>query len=87
MEKDLKTTERELEVWIKFYNILILLFYNFIFYFCFSKVLKEKEKGLNVRLAELEEKNSNTHIDPKREKELEKQAEKCRKGTRKLIIF
>lgn len=43
------------------------------------EVLKEKGKGLNVRLVELEEKNSNTRIDPKREKELEKQAAKFRK--------
>ena len=33
------------------------------------------------RLGELEEKSSNTQIDQKREKELEKQVSKYRKGT------
>ena len=47
----------------------------------FLKVLQEKEKGMKRRLGELEEKSSNTQIDQKREKELEKQVSKYRKGT------
>ena len=46
----------------------------------FLKVLQEKEKGMKRRLGELEEKSSNTQIDQKREKELEKQVSKYRKG-------